>query len=125
MAYGRNRYGRYANRSCNIPVREQQPRKTIEYGWAWTSDIVVYEVFTYPRGSALAGQQRHDYLGTYPTIEAAKAAHPDAVCLISNADSDRANWLRRHPSLQECIDDSAQGMEADLIYEERLPHEMD
>lgn len=41
--------------------------------------FAVYEEFTYPRGSILAGQSGRRYIdGGFETPEAAKAAHPEA-----------------------------------------------
>jgi hypothetical protein len=38
----------------------------------------VYQYDRYPRGSVLAGQQRRVFLGSYETLEEARAVHPGA-----------------------------------------------
>lgn len=38
----------------------------------------VYGYGEYPESSVLAGQERRVYLGAWPTLEAAQAAHPEA-----------------------------------------------
>lgn len=60
---------------------------TIEHGRGETysnSRPTVYRHDTYPRGSVLAGRQRRTWVNDYATIAEAKAAHPDAVDLISD-----------------------------------------
>lgn len=59
-----------------------KPYKTIEYpaaGATYSHDEYgVYRYSTYERGSVLEGQEKRSALGTYPTLEAAQAEHPDA-----------------------------------------------
>jgi len=39
----------------------------------------VYKYDEYPSYSVLAGEERRSFLGSYPTLAEAQAAHPDAV----------------------------------------------
>ena len=49
-------------------------------------DFAVYQHGVYPRSSVLAGQPRRRLVESFPTVEAAKAAHPTAeVCEHSTA----------------------------------------
>ena len=51
---------------------------SIEYSdqYRWWS---VYEFGIYPRSSVLAGQSMKSYRESYPTLEEAQAAHPEAI----------------------------------------------
>jgi hypothetical protein len=59
-----------------------RPDLIIEYpsaGATYSHDTYgVYGYSTYPDHSVLAGQQRRSFLRDFPTLEAAKAAYPDA-----------------------------------------------
>jgi hypothetical protein len=54
----------------------------IEYpavGLTYSTDAYgVYRYSVYPRGSVLEGQERRSALGQFPTLEAARAAFPEA-----------------------------------------------
>jgi hypothetical protein len=56
--------------------------KTIEYpatGATYShEEYGVYRYSTYERGTVLEGQEKRSALGTYPTLKAAQADHPDA-----------------------------------------------
>jgi hypothetical protein len=66
-----------------MPRKEEFHRVTIEYpsaGATYSRDQYgVYGYGTYPRSSVLAGRTSRVYLGSYDTLEEAKAAHPEAV----------------------------------------------
>lgn len=63
-------------------MKNPVPRKSIEYPSRGTTycrpEYGVYEYSAYPRHSVLAGQQRRVFVDSFPTLEAAQAAHPDA-----------------------------------------------
>ena len=64
-----------------------KPYKMIEpeCGATYQSDkFAVYEYDTYPRHSVLAGQTRRKWLDHFDTVEAAKAAYPDAEVSASS-----------------------------------------
>lgn len=60
----------------------KEPDVRIEYpsrGATYSKNAYgVYEYGTYGRSSVLAGQQRRTYLDSFPTLEEAKAAYPNA-----------------------------------------------
>jgi hypothetical protein len=60
----------------------RKPKIVIEYpsrGTTYhTDEYGVYEYSTYPRSSVLAGQQRRAWLDSFPTLEQAKSAYPEA-----------------------------------------------
>ena len=63
--------------------RPAKSYKTIEFAsrgatYHHRGGYTVYQIDEYPRHSVLAGQQRRTFLDTYPTLEAAKSAHPTA-----------------------------------------------
>ena len=64
----------------------------------------VYQYGTYPNSSVLAGQQSRSFLDSFPTLEEAKAAYPEAI---------EAGCGYRPPYLNHLPDDDG---EADLAY---------
>ena len=56
--------------------------RTIEYPSAGATydrpEYGVYQYGVYPQSSVLAGQTRRQFLDSFPTLEEAKAAYPDA-----------------------------------------------
>lgn len=73
------------NRSSSYRPRESAPQREdirIEYPSRGATycrqEYGVYRYDTYASNSVLAGQQRRTFLASYPTLEAAKAAYPNA-----------------------------------------------
>ena len=56
-------------------VRIEYPSKGATYN---RDAYGVYRYDTYPKSSVLAGQQRRQFLGTYETLEEARAEYPNA-----------------------------------------------
>lgn len=63
------------NKTMNTRVQIEYPSRGATYN---SPEFGVYEYSKYPRSSVLAGQTRRFFLDSYPTLEEARAAYPDA-----------------------------------------------
>ena len=60
----------------------EYPAKGLYYCY---EEYGVYDYQVFPRGSVLEGQRNRIFLGRYPTLAEAQAAHPDAEVKIEGS----------------------------------------
>jgi hypothetical protein len=86
------RFGRKAR--VTEDVRIEYPSRGATY---CNPEYGVYRYSEYPRSSVLAGQERREFLGSYDTLEEARAAHPNSDPHVHTESGYRAPHLAHLP----------------------------